>query len=84
MVDGNQGVRSSRTGSITPLDRRRMRKLDRAIAKLDYQIWILSAWNQAECMKARAKRETLDGNRKWLRHWMKSNPHPLTKGRTHG
>lgn len=71
MSGGTQGVRSSRTEPITDCDRRRLRKLDRAIAKLDYEIWVLSAWNRPVGDQKRALRDQHDRARKWLRHWMK-------------
>jgi len=71
MVISRQGVRSSRTGPISSWDRKRMRKLDRAIARLDYRIWILSFWNTAECEKAKRERDVADSKRIWMRHWMK-------------
>lgn len=71
MGDSTQGVRSSRTEPITDRDRRHLRKLDRAIAKLDYEIWVLSAWNRPVGDQKRALRDKHDRTRKWLRHWMK-------------
>ena len=62
MTGGCQGGRSSRPSpAIRPMDRRHMKKLDRAISKLDYAIWINSAWNHRLADEQRAKRKKLDG-----------------------
>ena len=67
-----QGVGSSPTGpTIRKRDRRRMRLLDRKIAKLDHEIWILDAWNPRIAAKRRRLRDKHDRQRKWLREWMK-------------
>ena len=73
MSGDRQGVRSSRTDPIRKLDRRRMRLLDRKIAKLDYAIWINSIVRPELAEKQKKERAKVDSNRKWLRHWMKGN-----------
>ena len=72
MSGDRQGVRSSRTDPITPLDRRRMRLLDRKIARLDWAIRInviIRPWLAEKQIKERAKSDLA---RKLLRNWMKS------------
>jgi len=72
MVRSNQGVRSSRTRPTVLLrDRRRLRKLDRAISLLDSWIRINTIVNAALATKQMARRQLLDDRRKSLRHRMK-------------
>ena len=71
MARGRQGVRSSRTGPILPLDRRQMRRLDRAISRLDRAIWIQEVCNPWLAEKYKEKRKRADTQRLWLRNWMK-------------
>ena len=72
MARSRQGVRSSRTGPIIrPIDRRRMKKLDREISWLDHAIRINEIVRPELAFRQKAKRDALDGNRRWLRRWMK-------------
>ena len=72
-MDGSvQGVGSSPTSpTIREMDRRRLRRLDRKISRLDYAIWINRAWNARLAEKQQMLRDKHDRQRKWLRAWMK-------------
>ena len=72
MSGGRQGVRSSRTDPITPLDRRQMRLLDRQIAMLDWAIYINKACRPKLSRQQTERRDCYDEQRKALRIWMKS------------
>ena len=67
----HEGVRSSRTPRITKLERRRMRKLDRKISRLDWRLSVCRIINLPLSRKLQAERDKADMQRKLLRLWMK-------------
>lgn len=68
----HEGARSSRASrTIRPLDRRRLRLLDRAISRLDWAISINKIIRPQLASKQIESRRKHDEQRRWLRLWMK-------------